>query len=210
MVRKIALFWQALLFSGLAALSMNAYSASKTILVFGDSLSAEYGLAQGSGWVPLLAQRLKQQKPEWTIVNASISGETTGGGRVRLSTLLAKHRPAIVILELGANDALRGLSLKSAEQNLKTMILQSQKAGAKVVLLGMKMPPNYGAGYASRFEKMFTSLARETTSALVPFFLAKLGTDETFFQPDRLHPTAAAQPLLLDTVWPHLQPLIKK
>jgi acyl-CoA thioesterase-1 len=210
MVRKIALYWKALLFSGLAALSMNAYSASKTILVFGDSLSAEYGLVQGSGWVPLLVQRLEQQKPEWKLVNASISGETTGGGRTRLSRLLAKHRPAIVILELGANDALRGLSLKSAEQNLKTMILQSQKAGAKVVLLGMKMPPNYGTGYSSRFEKMFASLARDTSSALVPFFLEKLGTDEKFFQPDRLHPTAAAQPLLRDTVWPHLQPLLKK
>jgi acyl-CoA thioesterase-1 len=193
---------------GLASSTSNAYSASKTILVLGDSLSAEYGLTHGTGWVPLLGQRLEKQKIDFELTNASVSGETTSGGRERLDELLEKYRPAVVILELGANDGLRGLSLKSAEANLRDMIRASQKAHAKVLLLGMRMPPNYGGEYTRQFSSMYPDLAKETRCTLLPFFLEPMAHKQDLFQADGLHPTEEAQPLLADAVWIKLKPLL--
>lgn len=186
------------------------HSASKTVLVLGDSLSAEYGLVRGTGWVPLLAQRVKAQQRDVAIVNASISGDTTSGGRARLQALLTKHRPAIVVIELGANDALRGLAIPATEANMVEMIQASKKIGAKVVLLGMQIPPNYGADYARRFAGMYTKVAKNTGVTLVPFFLEGLQTRLDLFQADRIHPVAAAQPIMLDNVWPYLAPLLSR
>ncbi len=179
------------------------------MLVLGDSLSAEYGLARGAGWVPLLEQRLQGARIDAAIVNASLSGETTSGGRARLQPLLAKHKPDIVLIELGGNDALRGLPIISTETNLREMINAGKKANAQVVLLGMQIPPNYGGDYAQRFSNLFPKLAKETRVSLVPFFLDGLQTRPDLFQQDRIHPVAAAQPMLLDNVWPYLQPLLK-
>jgi acyl-CoA thioesterase I len=181
---------------------------ARTVLVLGDSLSAEYGLARGTGWVALLEQRLAREKPGTRVVNASISGETTFGGRSRLAALLAQHQPTHVILELGGNDALRGLALDATRANLEWMTQQSKKAGARVLLLGMQMPPNYGADYAKRFEGLYAQVARAEKAGLVPFFLKGVadGPDPTrLFQPDRIHPTAEAQPRMLDNVWPELK-----
>jgi acyl-CoA thioesterase-1 len=188
----------------------SAHSASKTLLVLGDSLSAEYGLARGAGWVPLLEQRLKADKLDVKVVNASISGDTTSGGRARLQPLLDKHKPDVLVLELGANDALRGLSIASTEGNLRAMIESAQKIGARVLLVGMQIPPNYGSDYANRFSGLFPKLAKEYKLPLVPFFLAPLIERPDMFQADRLHPTAEAQPLLLEVIWPRLQPLLAK
>jgi acyl-CoA thioesterase-1 len=201
--------WRFLLGMVLLVLAGNAYSASKTVLVLGDSLSAEYGLSQGAGWVSLLSQLLQRENIDASVVNASISGETTSGGKARLPGLLQKHRPDIVIVELGGNDGLRGLSLHSAEDNLRTMIASSKKTHAKVLLLGMRIPPNYGPQYADRFAAVYSGLAKETGAVLVPFFLEKVASDPNLFQPDRIHPTAAAQPLMLDTVWPYLKSMLK-
>ncbi|MBI1890632.1 MAG: arylesterase [Burkholderiales bacterium] len=187
----------------------SAYSASKTVLVLGDSLSAEYGLARGTGWVPLLERRLKEQKIDAVIVNASVSGETTSGGMTRLPTLLAKYSPHIVIVELGANDGLRGLSLVSAAANLDGMIKAAKKTQAKVLLLGVRLPPNYGANYTEKFSTLFAKIAKENKVSLVPFFLEGFADRPELFQSDRLHPTAAAQAIILDNVWPALQPLLK-
>lgn len=187
-----------------------AYSASKTILVLGDSLSAEYGLARGTGWVSLLEKKLKAENIDAAIVNASISGDTTSGGRSRLQPLLEKHRPDIVVIELGANDALRGLSLTATEANLRAMIIASQKAKAKVLLIGMQIPPNYGGNYTRQFAGVFPKLAKETRVSLVPFLLEGMADQPQLFQSDRIHPTAEAQPLMLDAVWPHLKPLLIK
>ena len=188
----------------------SAHSASKTLLVLGDSLSAEYGLVRGAGWVPLLEQRLKAGKLEVKVVNASISGDTTSGGRARLQPLLDRHKPDVLVLELGANDALRGLPVAATESNLRAIIESAQKIGAKVLLVGMQIPPNYGSEYANRFSALFPKLAKEHKLPLVPFFLAPLIERPDLFQGDRLHPTAEAQPLLLDAVWPRLQPLLAK
>ena len=187
----------------------SAHSASKTVLVLGDSLSAEYGLARGAGWVPLLEQRLRSARLDAAIVNASISGETTSGGRSRLQPLLAKHKPDIVVIELGGNDALRGLPIAATEANLREMINAGKNANAQVVLLGMQIPPNYGGDYAQRFSGIYPKLAKETKVSLVPFFLEGLQTRPDLFQPDRIHPVASAQPTLLNNVWPYLQPLLK-
>jgi acyl-CoA thioesterase-1 len=187
-----------------------AYSASKTILVLGDSLSAEYGLARGTGWVSLLERKLKAEQIDAAIVNASISGETTSGGRSRLPSLLQKHRPGIVVIELGANDALRGLSLAATETNLNTMITAAQKAGARVLLIGMQIPPNYGGDYTRRFFGLFPKLAKENKIPLVPFLLEGVVDKPQLFQSDRIHPTADAQPLMLTSVWSHLKPLLAK
>lgn len=186
-----------------------AHSASNTLLVLGDSLSAEYGLVRGTGWVTLLQKRLQNAKSDTVIVNASISGETTSGGKSRLPALLKQHQPAVVILELGANDGLRGLSLRANEENLREMIESAKQAKAKVLLVGMRLPPNYGGEYANQFFALYAKLARETRSALVPFFFEGVASNGEMFQPDRLHPTAAAQPLILENIWPHLQPLLK-
>ena len=196
-----------------AALALGApaaYSASKTILVLGDSLSAEYGLPRGSGWVALMEKQLEQDKVAAAIVNASISGETTSGGRGRLPSLLKRHEPDIVIIELGANDGLRGLPLQAAEDNLRNMVKESQQAGAQVLLVGMQLPPNYGADYTKRFAGMYGSLAKELNTALVPFLFEKMGDQPNLFQADRIHPSEAAQPLMLEAVYPRLKPLLKR
>ena len=194
-----------------AALSAtSAYSASKIILVVGDSLSAEYGLGRGTGWVPLLEKRLQQEKIDAAVINASISGDTTSGGRARLPALLDRHHPDVVILELGGNDALRGLQLSATEANLRSMVLSSQKHHAKVLLVGMQIPPNYGQDYANRFASIYPKLAKETKSSLVPFLLEGVAQRQELFQADRIHPTAEAQAIMLDAVWPHLKPLLKK
>lgn len=182
------------------------------ILVVGDSLSAEYGLRRGDGWVPLLHKRLAEQKVTAGVVNASISGDTTSGGRARLPGLLAQHKPDIVVLELGANDALRGLPLPSTEDNLTQMAKASQAAGAKVLLVGIQVPPNYGTDYTRRFGEVFPKVAAATKSALVPFLLKNVADAPdaaNLFQADRIHPLAVAQPRMLDNVWPELRQLIQ-
>lgn len=201
---------QTMIFIMFALCASVAYSASKTILVLGDSLSAEYGLIRGKGWVPLLQTRLKTEQIDATIVNASISGETTSGGRARLQTLLDKHRPDIMVIELGANDGLRGLSLAATETNLRATIVASQKAHAKVLLVGMQIPPNYGGDYTKRFSGIYSKIAKETKVPLVPFLLEGLVDKPQLFQADRIHPTAEAQPLMLDSIWPYLKPLLTK
>ncbi len=194
---------------GHAAAAQGARGA--TILVLGDSMSAEYGLARGTGWVALLAQRLAQQKIAAEVVNASISGDTTAGGRARLPALLAQHRPGIVVIELGGNDALRGLPLQSTEDNLTAMAQAARQAGARVLLVGMQVPPNYGADYTRRFAALFQSVAQAQKAALVPFLLqgvADRPEPARLFQADRIHPTAQAQPTMLDNVWPALKKLL--
>lgn len=178
--------------------------------MLGDSLSAEYGLTRGAGWVSLLQRQLGQDKIDAAIVNASISGETTSGGRARLPALLQKHRPAVVVIELGANDALRGLPVASTEQNLRAMIDAAKKISAKPILVGMQIPPNYGTDYTQKFASLFPKLARETRVALVPFMLEGVADKPELFQADRIHPTAAAHPVILRNIWPQLQPLLKK
>jgi len=185
-------------------------SAPRTLLVVGDSLSAEYGLARGTGWVPLLARRLSEQYPDYQVVNASISGDTTSGGVSRLPALLQRHHPAIVVLELGPNDALRGLSLKMTEQNLRDMARQARQAGARVLIVGMQIPPNYGRDYAQRFAAVFPAVAKAEQAGLVPFLMDGMATDRALFQADGIHPNEQAQPLLLDNVWAALQPILKK
>jgi acyl-CoA thioesterase-1 len=194
----------------LAAFTMNAYSASKTIVVLGDSLSAEYGLARGEGWVNLLQKKLETEKISATIVNASISGETTSGGATRLQALLDKHQPAVVVIELGANDALRGLSLTATQQNLRTMVAAAQKAKARVLLVGMQIPPNYGTDYTRQFAALYPKIAKETKSALVPFMLQGVADKASLFQADRIHPSAEAHPIILNNIWPQLKPLLTK
>jgi acyl-CoA thioesterase-1 len=180
----------------------------RTLLVLGDSLSAEYGLARGSGWVALLERRIAERGLAWRVINASISGETTSGGRARLPDLLARHAPALVVIELGGNDALRGLPLAGTEANLREMVLASRKAGARPVVFGMQMPPNYGRAYAEQFAGLFRRVAESEKALLLPFFLAPIADRIEAFQPDRIHPTAQAQPQLLDTAWTVLAPLL--
>jgi acyl-CoA thioesterase-1 len=187
-----------------------------TILVLGDSLSAEYGLKRGSGWVALLENKLKQQQRPATVVNASISGDTTSGGRSRLGALLAQHHPTHVIIELGGNDALRGLPLPLSQDNLTQMTQAIQKTGAQVLLLGMQVPPNYGKDYAARFAAMFTEVAQARQVALVPFLLKGIAdTPEAmsdsarWFQADRIHPREEAHPIMLANVWPELLKQLK-
>jgi acyl-CoA thioesterase-1 len=191
----------------LALTASSAYSASKTVLVLGDSLSAEYGLARGTGWVALLQARLQTEKVDAVLQNASISGETTSGGLTRLPQLLQQH-PSVLVIELGANDGLRGLPLSATESNVKTMIIEAQRAKAKVLLVGMQLPPNYGPDYTKSFAAMYGKLAKESNVALTPFLLAGLEDKPEMFQSDRLHPVAAAQPQLLKNVWPQLKPLL--
>jgi acyl-CoA thioesterase-1 len=181
----------------------------KTILVFGDSLSAAYGIAAKRGWVALLAERLQREQLDYNVVNASISGETTAGGVSQLPRALARHKPAVMILELGANDGLRGLPAKEMENNLAAMIAMAKKAGARVLLVGMRVPPNYGPQYADEFAAAFPRLARQQKIALAPFLLEGVAEDLSLFQSDRIHPTEAAQPLLLDNVWTSLRPLLR-
>jgi len=180
------------------------------VLVYGDSLSSAYGMPEQSGWVALLAQRLQRERPDYSVANASISGETTAGGLARLGKALERHRPAIVILQLGGNDGLRGLPVAQMKQNLAAMIGQAQKAGARVLLVGMRMPPNYGEPYAQVFERAFREVAGSSKAALLPFLLEGIAEKAELFQPDRIHPTPAAQPRMLDNVWRALAPLLRK
>jgi len=178
-------------------------------VVLGDSLSAAYGIAQARGWVALLGERLKGERLDYIVVNASISGDTTSGGLSRLPKVVQQHKPAVVIVELGGNDGLRGLPLAQMKQNLASIIAQAQKAGARVLLVGMKMPPNYGPDYAQAFEAVYAELARTHKTALVPFLLEDFAEKPDFFQPDRVHPTTAAQPLMMERVWRVLRPMLK-
>ena len=179
-----------------------------SLLVLGDSLSAEYGLRRGTGWVALLEQKLQAEKIRGGVVNASISGDTSSGGRARLPALLAQHRPTLVVIELGGNDALRGLPLDMTRDNLLAMTRLAQQSGAKVLLLGMQVPPNYGRDYTQRFARMYAEVARTTRAALVPFFLkgiADAPDSQAWFQADRIHPKEAAQPRMLANVWPAIK-----
>jgi acyl-CoA thioesterase I len=197
---------------GPAHAAMAAPAARQLVLVVGDSLSAEYGLARGSGWVALLDARIAQKKLAASVVNASISGDTTSGGRSRLPQLLRLHRPAVVILELGGNDALRGLPLDTTRDNLTQMARSAKAAGAKVLVLGMQVPPNYGRSYSDQFVALFGSVAQAERTALVPFMLKGVADGpqaDEMFQPDRIHPKATAHPMILDNVWPALEPLLK-
>jgi acyl-CoA thioesterase-1 len=187
-------------------------SEGKVVLVLGDSLSAEYGLSRGTGWVALLDKKLAEEKIAARVVNASISGDTTSGGRSRLPALVAQHQPAVVVIELGGNDALRGLPLELTADNLTAMTQAAQKAGAKVLLVGMQVPPNYGADYGRRFSGAFVDVAKANKAAVVPFMLKGVadGPDATrMFQADRIHPTQEAHPIILANVWPELRKLLK-
>lgn len=181
----------------------------RTVLVMGDSLSAAYNLAPEQGWVALLGKRLAAEHPGWTVANASISGETTAGGASRITAELARHSPDVVVIELGANDGLRGLDLAQTRANLERMVTAAQATGARVLLVGMRLPPNYGPQYTSGFERNFAELAEKHGAALLPFLLEPIATEREAFQADNLHPVAAAQPRLLDHVWPALEPLLR-
>lgn len=183
--------------------------AQRTVLVMGDSLSAAYGLSTSQGWVALTADRIGKTQPGWRVVNASISGETTAGGAGRIAGELKRHGPAVVVIELGANDGLRGLPLAQTRASLEKMVKASQAAGAKVLLVGMRMPPNYGRDYTQGVERTFSELAKQHKTAFLPFMLEPIALDRGAFQADNLHPTAAAQPKLRDHVWKALLPLLK-
>jgi len=202
-LRPIAALASALLCSVVAAAP-----AAPTILIVGDSVSAGYGLPPDAGWTTLLQQRLATQHYPHRVVNASISGDTTAGGRARLDALLAQDRPAITVIELGGNDGLRGGSLDAMRANLDAMVVAAQKAGSRVLLVGMQLPPNYGPAYVSRFDATYADVAKARHVALVPFLFEGFGDDNALFQTDRIHPVAAAQPRLLDNVWRELQPLL--
>lgn len=190
--------------------SAGAVSASATILVFGDSLSAGYGLPQGAGWVDLLQQRLEREKYDYKVVNASVSGETTHGGRNRIAGALTRHQPEIVVLELGANDGLRGARIETIRTNLTAMVEETRKRGAKLLLVGMQLPPNYGSDYIEKFRDVYGAVARAQRIPLVPFLLEGFAENRTDFLQDGVHPGAAAQPRILDTVWQHLRPLLAR
>lgn len=183
-------------------------SGERTILVMGDSLSAGYGMAAREGWVSLLGERLRSERPGWRVVNASISGETTAGGSARIVGEVLRHQPDVVVIALGANDGLRGLPLREARRNLARMIGASQHVGAKVLLVGMRMPPNLGADYTAGFERNYRDLSQLFDTALVPFLLEPIALDRNAFMDDNLHPTVASQAKLLDHVWPALRPLL--
>lgn len=182
--------------------------AAQSIVVFGDSLSAGYGLPQGAGWVSLLEQRLRREKLDYAVVNASISGETTFGGRNRIGAVLQEHTPAVVIVELGANDGLRGSAVETTRANLIAIVAACRKAGAKVLLVGMRIPPNYGPVYTRRFEAMFAEVARQQNTSLVPFMLQGFAEKRELFQADGVHPNAEAQPRVLDNIYKRLRALL--
>ena len=197
---------RSLLFAALFAFG-GAAIAAPTILVYGDSLSAAYGLPQSAGWVALLGERLKQRKSNYTVVNASISGETTAGGAARIGKTLADNKPQIVILQLGANDGLRGLPVAEMKTNLAAIVQASKREGARVLLVGMQLPPNYGVPYVNQFRRAFADVAFDERLAFVPFLLEGLDKREQYL-PDNLHPTAQAQPVILDTVWKKLGAMV--
>ena len=196
----------------LAALPANGAEARKVILVVGDSISAEYGLRRGSGWVALLDKRLREKKIDAEVVNASVSGDTTSGGRTRLPALLEKYKPTHVVIELGGNDALRGLPLEMTKANLEAMTRAAKAAGAKVLLIGMQVPPNYGRRYNQELAALYFDVAKAEGAGLVAFFfkgIADTPIASMLFQADRIHPNEDAQPLLLENAWVGLQPLLK-
>lgn len=200
---------RALLAAALLFLAAPALAAG-TVMVFGDSLSAAYGLSTREGWVSLLARRLAGASPPWQVANASVSGETTAGGLSRLAAELQRHRPSIVVIELGANDALRGQPMAAIRANLERMIALVRRSRAQPVLVGLMIPPNYGIDYAREFRELFPEVARKEHVPFVPFLLAGVVEHDDLFQADRLHPTAAAQPRILENVWATLQPLVRK
>lgn len=215
-VQRCLMAWVAMLCLALSAPLQAAAPAqaakpapTRTVLVLGDSLSAGYGLAADQGWVALTARRLARSHPGWRVVNASVSGETTAGGAARIAGELRRNRPSVVVVELGANDGLRGLPLAQTRANLDRIIAASRQAGARVLLLGMRMPPNFGATYTRGFEANYLELARKHQASLLPFLLEPIAGSRANFQGDNLHPTAAAQPRLRDHVWPALAPLLK-
>lgn len=183
--------------------------SGQTILVFGDSLSANYGIAAEAGWVSLLQQRLDRKQHDVRIVNASISGETTAGGATRIRAALDAHQPDIVIIELGANDGLRGLSLSATRYNLDSIMLACRAHKARILLIGMRLPPNYGAGYTEGFAAIYPALAKKHRAALLPFLLDGIADRREWFQADNLHPTAAAQAAIMENVWAKLKPLLQ-
>jgi acyl-CoA thioesterase-1 len=185
-------------------------AAEKSIVVFGDSVSAAYGLAQARGWVALLGERLKRERPDYIVVNASISGETSAGGLARINKVLQQQKPAIVVLELGPNDGLRGLPIAEMKTNLAAIVERSQKAGARVLLVGMRIPPNYGLEYSEGFAATYAELAKRYKTALVPFLMEGFAEKPELFQDDRIHPAAAAQPMMEERVWNALSPLLKR
>jgi acyl-CoA thioesterase-1 len=186
-----------------------ATASAATLLVYGDSLSAAYGLPQEQGWVHLLAQRLHAEKLDYKVANASLSGETTDGGRNRIEAALRTHRPALVIVELGANDGLRGASLDAMRGNLEAIVDACRRSHARVLLVGIRMPPNYGAIYTEKFQGVFGAVAKSRKVPLVPSLLDGFSTNRELFQADGIHPAAAAQPVMLDTIWKALRPLLK-
>ena len=193
----------------LALLGCGLAHASPTLLVFGDSLSAAYGIGQQAGWVALLQERLRQKRLDYTVINASVSGETTSGGAARIAAALAAHKPAIMVVALGANDGLRGLPLAQMRENLAVILRAAQKSGSRVLLTGMKMPPNYGPQYTRDFEQAYVALARQFKCALVPFLLDGVAGKRELFLEDNLHPNAQAQPVILENVWKQLAPMLK-
>ena len=203
-LQKVIMLSWALMFCALCASPIGA----RTLLVYGDSLSASYGLPQDKAWVSLLAARLKQPQFDYTVANASISGETTLGGLNRIHSTLAQHKPSIVLLELGGNDGLRGQSLDTIRSHLNAIIDACQQAKIQVVLIGMRLPPNYGSVYANKFQATFADIAQQRKLALVPFLLAGFGDKPDWFQADGIHPAIRAQPVMLETVWKTLQPLV--
>ncbi|HEX7936357.1 MAG TPA: arylesterase [Paraburkholderia sp.] len=183
--------------------------AKPVIVVLGDSVSAEYGLPRDTGWVALMRQRLTNERIDYSVANASISGDTTSGGRARLPALMQRLKPSIVIVELGANDALRGVPLSTTEDNLRTIVEEAQQGHAKVVLVGMYVPPNYGPDYTQKFHGLYGQLAKQFRVPFVPFLLAGIADKPDMFQADQIHPTQQAQPVLLENVWPFVKPLLR-
>lgn len=192
----------------LSYLIISTASGASVIAVLGDSISAGYGLKNGDGWVTLLQNRLSAQGYNYKVINASITGDTTSGGLTRLPAILRQYKPAIVIVELGGNDGLRGLSVSQMQTNLDDIVTSSLQNKSKVLLLGMQLPPNYGLAFTKRFADVYASISRQRKTALVPFFLEGLSDDKTLFQADQIHPNAEAQALLLENVWTYLKPML--
>lgn len=192
------------------ATAWSAVAGAGTILVYGDSLSAAYGIGQKEGWVTLLEERLKQRRLDYTVANASISGETTSGGAARIDGALARFRPDVVILALGANDGLRGLPVPEIKANLVQIVRAAQARKARLLVVGMRMPPNYGPKYSQAFHQAFAEVAKENRTAYVPFLLEGMADRRELFLSDQIHPSAEAQPIILETVWKGLEPLLRR
>jgi acyl-CoA thioesterase-1 len=209
-VSKLIAAWLRIALLAAVFAAGTASGKSSVILIVGDSLSAEYGLRRDTGWVRLLSDRLAKDARQYSVVNASISGETTSGGRTRLPQLLQQHRPSVVVIQLGANDGLRGLPLAAMRENLVVMVRESRASGARVLLVGMRIPPNYGRDYSERFAAVYEQVADGERVARVPFLLDGFADDLDYFQADRIHPVEKAQPRMLDVVWRQLAPLLRE